>query len=199
MGGSSSHQKAILANQASDLFRHGRIKTTEAKAKMLRPYAEKLITKAKVGDLHNRRQVLASLRNKDVTAYLFEEIAPRFADRDGGYTRILKLGPRQGDSSRMALIELVDRGAGSGEEAIEDAKASRGRGLFGRRKKNVGGIAVAEPVVADEPSVESSDSPASSASAESSDSASEVSEGSASEAVEVDAAADETVASADEA
>ncbi|NNC92241.1 MAG: 50S ribosomal protein L17 [Acidimicrobiia bacterium] len=108
MGGSSAHQKAILANLASDLFRHGRIKTTEAKAKMLRPYAEKLITKAKAGDLHSRRQVLATLRNKDVTAYLFEDVAPRFADRNGGYTRILKLGPRRGDGAEMAIIELVE-------------------------------------------------------------------------------------------
>ncbi len=154
IGGSASHQKHILANLASDLFRHGRIKTTEAKAKALRPYAEKLITKAKNGDLHNRRQVMATIRNKDVTAYLFEEIAPRFADRPGGYTRIMKLGPRPGDNAPMALIELVDRGTGtSGDDAIEDAKAARGRGLFGRRRKKTGVSDTAEVV-----GVESSDS-----------------------------------------
>ncbi|MBS3939456.1 MAG: 50S ribosomal protein L17, partial [Actinobacteria bacterium] len=87
LGGSPAHQRHILANLAKDLFRHGRIKTTEAKARALRPYAERLITKAKQGDLHNRRQVLAKLNDRDVVAYLFEEVAPRFADRNGGYTR----------------------------------------------------------------------------------------------------------------
>jgi large subunit ribosomal protein L17 len=135
LGGSSAHQKALLANQAKALFEHGRITTTEAKAKQLRPYAEKLITKAKVGDLHNRRLVLSQLRDRDVTAHLFEEVAPRFADRDGGYTRILKLDPRKGDNARMVIIELVDRGEGSATEAIEDAKVSRSRGLFGRRRR----------------------------------------------------------------
>jgi large subunit ribosomal protein L17 len=133
LGGGPSHQKQILANLASDLFRHGRVKTTLAKAKTLRPYAERLITKAKVGDLHNRRQVLAKLHDRDVVAYLFEEVAPRFADRSGGYTRILKLGPRPGDNTPMAIIELVVQGAESGDEVIEDAKVSRSRGLFGRR------------------------------------------------------------------
>ena len=137
LGGSPAHQKQLLANQARDLFRHGRIRTTEAKAKALRPYAEKLITKAKRGDLHNRRLVLAELHDRDVVAYLFEDVAPRFADRDGGYTRILKLEPRKGDNARMALIELVEQGAGPGGEAIEEAKAGRSRGLFGRRRRRV--------------------------------------------------------------
>ncbi len=135
LGGSPAHQRSILANQASDLFRHGRIRTTEAKAKLLRPYAEKLITKAKKGDLHNRRQVLSQLHDRDVVAYLFEDVAPRFAERDGGYTRILKLEPRKGDNARMALIELVDRGAVSGDEVIEESKVGRSRGLFGRRRR----------------------------------------------------------------
>lgn len=137
LGGSPAHQKQLLANQARDLFRHGRIRTTESKAKALRPYAEKLITKAKRGDLHSRRQAMSELRDRDVVAYLFEDVAPRFADRDGGYTRILKMEPRKGDNARMALIELVDRGVTSGEEAIEESKAGRSRGLFGRRRKNV--------------------------------------------------------------
>ena len=135
LGGSAAHQKQLLANQARDLFRHGRIRTTEAKAKALRPYAEKLITKAKRGDLHNRRLVLAELHDRDVVAYLFEEVAPRFADRDGGYTRILKLEPRKGDNARMALIELVEQADSPGGEAIEEAKAGRSRGLFGRRRR----------------------------------------------------------------
>jgi large subunit ribosomal protein L17 len=125
----------MMMNLASDLFRHGRIKTTETKAKTLRPYAEKLITKAKAGDLPARRQVLAKLRDRDVVAYLFEDVAPRFADRNGGYTRILKLGPRPGDNAPMVIIELVEQAAGlSGEEAIEEGKRQRSRGLFGRRR-----------------------------------------------------------------
>jgi|AntRauTorcE11897_2_1112592.scaffolds.fasta_scaffold46944_1 large subunit ribosomal protein L17 len=137
LGGGPAHQKQLLANQARDLFRHGRIRTTESKAKALRPYAEKLITKAKRGDLPARRQVISELHDRDVVAYLFEDVAPRFADRDGGYTRILKMEPRKGDNARMALIELVDRGVTSGEEVIEESKAGRSRGLFGRRRKNV--------------------------------------------------------------
>lgn len=109
LGGGPAHQRQLLANLASDLFRHGQIRTTLAKAKLLRPYAERLLTKAKRGDLHARRQVLADLRDRDVVAYLFEEVAPRFADRDGGYTRILKLGPRKGDNAPMALIEQIGR------------------------------------------------------------------------------------------
>jgi len=110
LGGSAAHQKHILANLATELFRHGRITTTQAKARALRPYAERLITKAKRGDLHARRLVLAKLHDRDVVARLFEEVAPRFAEREGGYTRILKLDPRKGDRAQMALIELVDRG-----------------------------------------------------------------------------------------
>src|SRR5687767_15564565 len=101
LGGSSSHQKAILNNLATSLFEHGRITTTEAKARVLRPYAERLITKAKKGDLHNRRQVLATIRDKGVVHTLFEEIAPRYAARPGGYTRITKIGPRKGDNAPM--------------------------------------------------------------------------------------------------
>lgn len=135
LGGGPAHQKQILANQASDLFRYGRLKTTEAKAKALRPYAERLITKAKQGDLHARRQVLSKLHDRDVVAYLFEDVAPRFSDRNGGYTRILKLGPRRGDNAPLALIELVDLGERAGDEVIEEAKQSRMRGLFGRRRR----------------------------------------------------------------
>ncbi|MDD7813179.1 50S ribosomal protein L17 [Mycolicibacter sinensis] len=107
LGGSSSHQKALLANLATSLFTHGRIKTTEPKARALRPYAEKLITHAKKGTLHNRREVLKKIRDKDVVHSLFAEIAPHFADRNGGYTRIIKVEARKGDNAPMAVIELV--------------------------------------------------------------------------------------------
>jgi large subunit ribosomal protein L17 len=107
LGGSSSNQKAMLANLAASLFSYGRIKTTEPKARALRPYAEKLITHAKKGTLHNRREVLKKIRDKDVVHSLFAEIAPHFADRDGGYTRIIKVDARKGDNAPMAVIELV--------------------------------------------------------------------------------------------
>jgi large subunit ribosomal protein L17 len=107
LGGSSSHQKALLANLATSLFEHGRIKTTEPKARALRPYAEKLITHAKKGSLHNRREVMKKIRDKDVVHALFAEIGPFFADREGGYTRIIKVEARKGDNAPMAVIELV--------------------------------------------------------------------------------------------
>jgi large subunit ribosomal protein L17 len=107
MGGSAAHQKHILANLATALFEHGRITTTEARARRLRPVAEKLITFAKRGDLHARRQVLTVVPDKGVVHTLFTEIGPGFAERAGGYTRITKLGPRKGDAARMAVIELV--------------------------------------------------------------------------------------------
>ena len=107
LGGSSSHQKALLANLATSLFEHGRITTTEPKARALRPYAEKLITHAKKGTLHNRREVMKKIRDKDVVHVLFAEIGPFFADREGGYTRIIKVEPRTGDNAPMAVIELV--------------------------------------------------------------------------------------------
>src|SRR5689334_24184191 len=107
LGGSPAHEKLMLANLATSLFEHGRITTTEAKAKRLRPYAEKLVSFAKRGDLHSRRQVMTVIRDKDVVHTLFAEIGPRFANRPGGYTRITKIGPRKGDNAPMAVIELV--------------------------------------------------------------------------------------------
>ena len=108
LGGSPAHERLILANLATALFEHGRITTTEAKAKRLRPLAERLITHAKRGDLHARRRVLAVIRDKGVVHELFTEIGPRYATRPGGYTRITKLGPRKGDAAPMAVIELVE-------------------------------------------------------------------------------------------
>jgi len=108
LGGSPAHEKLMLANLASSLFKHGRIQTTETKARRLRPLAERLITKAKRNDLASRREVRKTIGEKDVFVSLFEEIAPRFANREGGYTRIVKTGPRKGDAAPMAIIELVE-------------------------------------------------------------------------------------------
>ena len=118
MGGSPSHERLILANLATALFEHGRITTTEARARRLRPVAERLITITKKGDLHARRRVLTVIRNKDVVHTLFAEIGPRFQNREGGYTRIVKIGPRKGDNAPMAVIELV--------EELDAARAAEG-------------------------------------------------------------------------
>jgi large subunit ribosomal protein L17 len=143
LGGSSSHQKAILANLATSLFEHGRIKTTEPKARALRPYAEKLITHAKKGTLHNRREVLKKIRDKDVVHALFAEIGPFFADRDGGYTRIIKVEARKGDNAPMAVIELV-------REKTVTAEADRARRVQAS-KKAAPVAAAAAPQAAVEP------------------------------------------------
>jgi large subunit ribosomal protein L17 len=111
LGGSSAHQRHILANLATALFEHGKITTTEAKARRLRPYAERLITFAKRGDLHARREVLTVVTDRGVVHTLFTEIGPRFATRQGGYTRITKIGPRKGDNAPLAVIELVEEEA----------------------------------------------------------------------------------------
>jgi large subunit ribosomal protein L17 len=108
LGGSPAHERMILANLATQLFQHGRITTTETKARRLRPLAERLVTFAKRGDLHSRRHVLTVVRDKDVVYTLFDEIAPRYTNRPGGYTRIIKTGPRKGDAAPMAIIELVE-------------------------------------------------------------------------------------------
>ena len=107
MGGSASHHKLQMANLVASLIAAEAVVTTEAKAKALRPVAEKVITKAKKGGLHNHRQVVAYLNDKEIAAKLFDDVGPRYAERNGGYTRILKLGPRQGDNAPMARIELV--------------------------------------------------------------------------------------------
>jgi large subunit ribosomal protein L17 len=121
LGGSSAHQRHILANLATALFEHGKITTTEAKARRLRPYAERLITFAKRGDLHARREVLTVVTDRGVVHTLFTEIGPRFATREGGYTRITKIGPRKGDNAPLAVIELVE------EEAAVAAPSRRRR------------------------------------------------------------------------
>ena len=107
LGGSAAHQKAILSNLAQELFWDERVTTTVAKAKMLRPYAEKMITKARRGSLHNRRLILKDIEDTEVVTRLFDEVAPRYSERPGGYTRIVRLGPRRGDGAEMAIVELV--------------------------------------------------------------------------------------------
>ena len=147
LGGSSSHQKALLANLATSLFEHGRIKTTEPKARALRPYAEKLITHAKKGTLHNRREVMKKIRDKDVVHALFAEIGPFFADREGGYTRIIKVEARKGDNAPMAVIELV-------REKTVTAEANRAKRAAGNKAAKAAEKPVDEKPVDERPADE---------------------------------------------
>ena len=140
LGGSPAHERLMLANLATSLFEHGRITTTEAKAKRLRPFAEKLISKAKRGDLHNRREVMRVIRDKDIVHKLFAEIGPFFETRDGGYTRITKTMPRKGDNAKMAVIALVTE-----RTATAEAEAARGTRFADRTP------AVVEDTVVDAP------------------------------------------------
>ncbi|BBZ45752.1 50S ribosomal protein L17 [Mycobacterium parmense] len=147
LGGSSSHQKALLANLATSLFEHGRIKTTEPKARALRPYAEKLITHAKKGTLHNRREVLKKIRDKDVVHALFDEIGPFYADRNGGYVRIIKVEARKGDNAPMAVIELV-------REKTVTSEADRARRASASQKRSESGSAPVAAAAAPQAAVE---------------------------------------------
>jgi large subunit ribosomal protein L17 len=148
LGGSPTHERMILANLASQLFEHGRITTTETKAKRVRPLAEKLISKAKRGDLHARRLVLSTITNRDVVHVLFTEIAPALADREGGYTRITKVGNRKGDNAPMAVIEIVT-------ESVEESRKNNGRAAKAEPKAapkpQAAAKAEAEPVVDEAP------------------------------------------------
>ena len=144
LGGSPAHERMMLANLATSLFEHGRITTTEAKAKRLRPFAEKLVTFAKRGDLHARRQVMTVIRDKDVVHTLFADIGPRYENRPGGYTRITKVGPRKGDNAPMAVIELVEA-LTVAQQAVGEAERARGT-RFAQRK---GAAAAAGEVTAD--------------------------------------------------
>jgi large subunit ribosomal protein L17 len=132
LGGSPAHERLILANLATALFEHGGITTTVAKAKRLRPLAEKLVTAAKAGDLAARRRVLQVVKDKSVVHTLFTEIGPRYGDRPGGYTRIIKVGPRAGDNAPMARIELVE-GLTAAQSVVGEAEQSRGARFAGRR------------------------------------------------------------------
>src|SRR5215218_10573340 len=144
LGGGPAHERLMLANLATSLFEHGRITTTEAKAKRLRPLAEKLVTFAKRGDLHARRQVMATIRDKDVVHTLFAEIGPRYENRPGGYTRITKVGPRKGDNAPMAVIELVEA-LTVGQQAVGEAERARGT----RFARGAGAASAAGEVTAD--------------------------------------------------
>jgi len=148
LGGSPAHERLILANLAQSLFEHGRLTTTEAKARRLRPVAERLITKAKRGDLHARRQVLSVVRDKGVVHNLFEEIGPRFANRSGGYTRITKIGPRKGDNAPMAVIELVEERA---ERPAPAQRTARAAGASGNAAASAEPVEAADSV--EEPAV----------------------------------------------
>jgi large subunit ribosomal protein L17 len=126
LGRDSAHRKALYANLTASLIEHGRIRTTETKAKAVRPVAEKMITLGRDGSIHARRQALAFLRSQEIVHLLFSEVAPRFRDRPGGYTRVIKLGPRQGDAAPMAYLELVDFVPG-GRELEAESSGSRSR------------------------------------------------------------------------
>lgn len=138
LGSNPKHQRLMLANLASSLFEHERITTTEAKAKLLRPYAERLITKARKGGVHDRRQVLSLIEDRNIVHKLFSDIGPRFSERNGGYTRILKIGPRNGDNAPMALIELVDEGTAEIEDDTSEAAGGRRRRLRAPRRRRTG-------------------------------------------------------------
>ena len=146
LGGSPAHERLMLANLATALFEHGKITTTEAKAKRLRPLAERLITHAKRGDLHARRRVLAVIRDKGVVHELFAEIGPRYATRPGGYTRITKIGPRKGDNAPMAVIELVEPLA---EQVVAEATAAAKRSAKEKAAKESAPAAAKADEVAD--------------------------------------------------
>jgi len=155
LGGGPAHERLMLANLATALFEHGRITTTTAKAKRLRPLAERLVTFAKRGDLHARRQVLTVVRDKGVVHTLFAEIGPQFAQRPGGYTRITKIGPRKGDNAPMAVIELVE-GRTIAQQAVGEAERARGtRFRRGRGATPAGQVAAEE--AAEESAVESAE------------------------------------------
>jgi large subunit ribosomal protein L17 len=185
LGGSPAHERLMLANLATSLFEHGRITTTEAKAKRLRPLAEKLVTFAKRGDLHARRQVMTTIRDKDVVHTLFAEIGPRFADRPGGYTRITKVGPRKGDNAPMAVIELVE-GQTVAQQAVGEAERARGT-RFAGAASGAGAAAASGEVTAD--ALQSADADATDADA--TDAATTDAEATDTPATDTDAAVDD--------
>ena len=187
LGGSPAHQKLMVANLATSLFEHGRVTTTEAKARVLRPVAERLITKAKKGDLHNRRQVLSTIKDKGVVHTLFTEIAPHFAERPGGYTRITKIGPRKGDNAPMAVIELVteEYSAAAKETPAKKSTAKKSSAKKAAAKKAAPADEPTE-VPAEEPAAEVSEEPVA-----------EAPEAEATEAEATEAAAPETEAAAE--
>ena len=149
LGGSSAHQRHILSNLATALFEHGKITTTEAKARRLRPYAERLITFAKRGDLHSRREVLTVVTDRGVVHTLFSEISPRFATREGGYTRITKIGPRKGDNAPLAVIELVEEEATAAPSRRRRPRRPAAPARTSRPKADAPGAAAEDAVTED--------------------------------------------------
>jgi large subunit ribosomal protein L17 len=203
LGGGAAHERLMLANMATSLFEHDRITTTEAKAKRLRPLAEKLITFAKRGDLHARRQVMAVIRDKDVVHKLFAEIGPKFAERPGGYTRIIKTNPRKGDNAPMAVIELVPEALSAKQSVVKEAERSRGTKTAAKsaptgRTKEIAEDAKAESATAASVAAEAAEAEAADADAEAADA--DAAEGEATDEVSAEAtpteqaegAADET-------
>jgi large subunit ribosomal protein L17 len=150
LGGGPAHERLLLANLATALFEHDRITTTEAKAKRLRPLAEKLITFARNGALHDRRQVLKVIRDKDVVHKLFAEIGPKFAERPGGYTRIIKVNPRKGDNAPMAVIELVEE-LSAAARVVREAERSRGTKVAPAKAPTGRTAEIAEDAAAESP------------------------------------------------
>lgn len=169
LGGGPAHERLMIANLAQSLFEHGSIRTTEARAKRLRPEAERLITKAKRGDLHARRQVLAVLSRKDIVHTLFTDIAPTMAERHGGYTRITKIGPRKGDNAPMAVIELVTEPVSPKQATVKEAEGATKRAVKEDAAKEA--AAAADESAESAESSESADSPESAESADSTESA----------------------------
>lgn len=178
LGGSPAHERLMLANLATALFEHGRITTTEAKAKRLRPLAERLITFAKRGDLAARRRVMTVIRDKDVVHVLFTEVAPMYDNRAGGYTRITKIGPRKGDNAPMAVIELVERL----DESKRKTRASK-------PKKETAAAPAAAPAAAEESTEAPADEPIETTEADAADVADQEIEVDPAEESDVDAAA----------
>ena len=150
LGGGPAHERLLLANLATALFEHDRITTTEAKARRLRPLAEKLITFAKHGELHDRRQVLKVIRDKDVVHKLFAEIGPKFAERPGGYTRIIKVNPRKGDNAPMAVIELVEE-LSAAAKVVREAERSRATKVAPKKAPTGRTAEIAEDAAAESP------------------------------------------------
>jgi large subunit ribosomal protein L17 len=155
LGSNPSHQRLMLRNLARSLFENERIRTTESKAKLLRPFAERLITKAKDGSVHQRRQVLSVIEDRNVVHKLFSDIGPRFTDRNGGYTRVLKLGTRNGDGAPMALIELVESGGVvTTAETTTDESGRRRRLRRPRRRGRAGDEGAEVDAVQEEPAID---------------------------------------------
>ena len=154
LGGGPAHERLILANLATSLFEHKRITTTEAKAKRLRPLAERLITFAKRGDLQSRRRVMTVVKTKAVVHTLFTEIAPAVADRQGGYTRITKIGPRKGDNAPMAVIELVLEGLSPKQATVKEAEKATRKAAPKKAAKPAAADVVVEAPVDDAPEAE---------------------------------------------